>query len=465
MEIVNVRVKETIYQNMTLGGRSLEGRDECNELSGLCLDATVALRTNQPSLSFRWHPGISPEFWSRVCSGIAQGGGMPAVYNDEVTIPSLVAQGVDPADAADYGIAGCAELCVSGKEMGVENGGHVNLAKALELALNDGCSTVTGKRIGLATGRADCFASFEQVWEAYRAQVEYLCGLTMLAEVIAGEVHKHRGHCPLMSSMLDDCVSTRRDLVLGGARYKLPGINVFGGANVYDGLLAVKRCVFERASLTMEQLCTALREDFAGREQLRRSLARSGPRFGNDHPQTDAFAQEVNALHASFCSRHVESRGGRFLTGVWPVGGHVALGRFTGATPDGRRRGTPLVDGVGSCQGADANGPTALLRSVARLDFAAHFPKGSTCNIRFAARLLSSPSALRSLGDLVWTFLSLGGHQLQVNVVDSATLRAAQARPEEHRDLLVRVGGFTAHFVSLPRDSQDEIISRTEHPL
>jgi formate C-acetyltransferase len=278
-----------------------------------------------------------------------------------------------------------------------------------------------------------------------------------------------------MSCLLDGCLTRRRDLVHGGARYNYPGINVFGGANVCDGLLAVKRCVFEQQRVTMQELCQALRDNFVGYEHVRQLLAHSGPRFGNDVPEVDAFANEVNAIHATFCWPHVDSRNGQFLTGVWPVGGHVGMGHWTGATPDGRLKGTPLVDGVGACQGADRKGPTALLRSVARLHVAGRsspspFARGSTCNIKFSGRTISwtatsSPEGVASLRDLVTTFMALGGHQLQINVVDGATLRAAQAGPEAYADLLVRVGGFSAYFVQLGRDIQEEIISRTEHSL
>jgi formate C-acetyltransferase len=464
MENVGGRVKETVFQNLTLGGRDAEGRDQSNELSRLCLDATSALRVNQPALSVRWHPGMSPEFRRHAIRLISEGMGLPALFSDEVIIPALVAHGVTPEDAVGYGIVGCVEASIPGKEQGVTAGGHLNLAKALELALNDGCSMLTGEETGARTGRPEDFAGFEDLWRAYVTQVEYLAGLDVLASVLAGEAQKRRGHCPLMSSLLDDCLARRRDLVFGGTRYNLPGVCIFGNTNVCDGLLAVRRVVCDQKRATWAELRRALVDDFNGHEALRRDLA-GGARFGNDIPDVDEFANRVNAVHAEFFGKHVDSRNGRYTCGVWPVEGHVHAGRLTAATPDGRRKGAPLVDGVGACQGADRSGPTALLMSVSRLDNVNHWPAGNTCNVRFLRTDIGSPDGLARLEALVAAFMELGGQQLQINVVDPATLRAAQVDPDSHADLIVRVAGFSAYFTQLGRDTQEEIISRTAHPV
>jgi formate C-acetyltransferase len=295
-------------------------------------------------------------------------------------------------------------------------------------------------------------------------QVEYLAGLNLLASVLAGEGQKRRGHCPLMSSLLDDCLARRRDLVFGGTRYNLPGVCIYGPTNAYDGLMAIKKLIFS-GELSWPDVHRALLDNFEGHEQIQQMLAGQACRFGNGNAEVDEFANAVNAVHVDFCWKHVDSRDGRFTCGVWPVEGHVNAGRWTAATPDGRRRGMPLVDGVGACQGADRNGPTALLRSVARLDHANHWAAGNTCNIKFSARALRSRESLSRVKALIESYMELGGQQLQVNVVDAATLRAAQAEPEAHRDLIVRVAGFSAYFAQLGRDTQDEIIARTEHAV
>ncbi len=462
MENVDGGVKQTVFQNLTLGGQDAEGRDQSNALSRLCLDATVALRFNQPALSVRWHPNIDPDFWLQVHRVIAQGFGLPALFNDTVIIAALEAHGVVPEDAIGYGVVGCVEASIPGKEQGVTAGGHINTAKALELALNDGRSLLTGELIGLPTGDPETFTDFEDLWEAYKAQVIYLAGLNILATHIAGEAQKEYGHCPLMSSLLDDCLIRRRDLVFGGTRYNLPGIAIYGPSNAYDGLLAVRRWVCDEGEVGWAELHQALLDNFEGHESLRLLLSRRTDRFGNGIAEVDAFANQVNAVHADFCRSQVDSRDGRYTCGVWPVNGHVQAGHWTGATPDGRFAGTPLVDGVGACQGADRNGPTALLQSVARLDNVDQWPAGNTCNIKFAGRSIQSDDDVARLRDLVTTFMTLGGQELQINVVDRATLRAAQGAPEAYEDLIVRVAGYSAYFTQLSRDVQDEIISRTE---
>jgi formate C-acetyltransferase len=465
MENVGSRVKETVFQNMTLGGQDGEGRDQSNALSHLCLDATVALGFNQPALSVRWHPNVDPAFWDHVHRTVAQGLGLPALFNDTVIIPALEAHGVAPEDAVGYGLVGCVEASVPGKQQGVTAGGHINVAKALELALNDGRSLMTGRQIGLETGNPEEFTSFDDLWRAYVTQVEYLAGLNILATHLAGEGQKRHGHCPLMSSLLDDCIVRRRDLVFGGTRYNLPGIAIYGPSNVVDGLMAIKRWVCEEQRITWAELHRALVDDFEGHEPLRQLLAQRTPRFGNDIVEVDALANEVNAVHADFCWTQVDSRDGRYTCGVWPVIGHVQAGHKTGATPDGRRAGTPLVDGVGACQGADRHGPTALLRSVARLNNVEHWPAGNTCNVKFAGRSVETEAEVARIRDMVTTYMDLGGQQLQINVVDGETLREAQAHPEAYADLIVRVAGYSAYFTQLSPDVQAEIISRTEQTL
>jgi formate C-acetyltransferase len=465
MENVGSRVKETVFQNLTLGGQDEQGCDQSNALSRLCLDATVALRFNQPALSVRWHPNIDPDFWQRVHEVLAQGLGLPALFNDTVIIPALVAHGVAPEDAVGYGLVGCVEASVPGKQQGVTAGGHINTAKALELAMNDGHSLVTGEQVGLPTGDPEAFEGFDDLWQAYVTQVEYLAGLNILATHIAGEAQKQHGHCPLMSSLLDDCLARRRDLVFGGTRYNLPGIAIYGPSNAYDGLLAVRRWVCEERQVSWSELHRALLDNFEGHEPLRQLLARRTDRFGNGVAAVDDFANRVNAVHADFCWKQVDSRDGRYTCGVWPVNGHVHAGHWTGATPDGRRAGEPLVDGVGACQGADRHGPTALLLSVARLNNVEHWPAGNTCNIKFAGRSIQDAGDVERLRELVTTFMTLGGQELQINVVDGITLRDAQANPDAYQDLIVRVAGYSAYFTQLSKDVQDEIISRTEQTV
>jgi pyruvate formate-lyase/glycerol dehydratase family glycyl radical enzyme len=462
MENVDARVGETVFQNLTLGGQDMDGRDESNELSRLCLEATLALRVNQPALSVRWHANIDPDFWDTVHAALGEGLGLPALFNDEIIIEALIRHGVTPEDAVGYGLVGCVEASVPGKEQGMTAGGHINLAKALELALNGGRSMISGELIGLPTPPPEDFESFDDLWQAYRSQVEYLAGLNILATHIAGEAQKQHAHCPLMSALLDDCLANRRDLVFGGTRYNRPGIAIFGPSNVCDSFMAIQRWVCEEKKLSWGELHQALLEDFTGREGLRLMLAQRTPRFGNGVAEVDAWVNRITAVHAGFCASQVDARDGHYTCGVWPVTTHVGAGRWTAATPDGRRRGAALVDGVGACQGADRNGPTALIQSVARLNNIADWPAGNTFNMKFSAESIRREEGIARLRDLSTTFMQLGGQELQINVVDAETLRAAQANPQAYQDLIVRVAGYSAYFTQLSREVQEEIISRTE---
>ena len=462
MENVGTKVKHTVFQNLTLGGSGADGEDESNELSHLCLDATAALRMIQPALTVRWHPRIEPAFWKRCHEVISLGTGMPALFNDDVIIPALVAQGVARHDAVGYGIVGCVEASIPGKEQGVTAGGHLNTAKALELALNDGRSMTTGARIGPRTGGAEAMQSFEALFDAYQAQVRSLASLNVLASILAGEEQKRNGYYPIESALLSDCIRRRRDLVWGSTRYNLPGVAIYGPTNTYDALHAIRRFVFDEKRLSLEDLRDALVADFRDGEALRLMLANHDERFGNDVSVVDELANQVNAVHARFFRDHTDGRGGRFTCGVWPVEGHVAAGTRTAAGADGRRSGAPLVDGVGACQGADRRGPTALLASVASLNHRDDWPAGNTFNVKFSPTTVAGDPGIRRMAALVEGFFRRGGQQIQINVVDAQTLRLAQQRPWEHEDLLVRVAGFSANFTTLSLSTQDEIISRTE---
>jgi formate C-acetyltransferase len=324
---------------------------------------------------------------------------------------------------------------------------------------------ITGRQIGVSTKEPSEFTGFDDLWSAYKDQTEYLAGLNVLASHIAGEAQKQNGYCPLMSSLLDDCLQSRRDLVYGGTHYNLPGVAIFGPSNACDGMMAIKKWVCDEKRLTWAELSQMLRNDFEGCEDLRLLLANKTPRFGNDIAEADDLTNRINALHAEYFWKNVDSRNGRYTCGVWPVNSHVTVGEWTAATPDGRHKGQPVVDGVGACQGADRKGPTALLKSVASLNNVWHWSAGNTCNIKFTATAINSGSGVERMRDLTTTFMKLGGQELQINVVDAQTLRDAVANPAEYADLVVRVAGYSAYFTQLSSKIQAEIISRVEHAV
>jgi formate C-acetyltransferase len=268
-----------------------------------------------------------------------------------------------------------------------------------------------------------------------------------------------------MSSLLDDCLANRRDMVYGGTRYNLSGVAIFGSSNTCDGMMAIRKWIDEEKKLTWPELRQLLLTNFKDQESVRLLLANKTPRYGNDLDDVDALHNRINAVHADFFWKQVDSRNGRYTSGIWPVNGHVDSGHRTAATPDGRFSGSPLVDGVGACQGADHHGPTALLKSVARLNNIEHWPAGNTCNIKFPASIMQTPGEIDRMRDLVTTFMELGGQELQINVIDAKILAAAMENPESYRDLIVRVAGYSAYFTQLSRDVQLEVLSRTEQQL
>ncbi len=460
MEITQNGVGATLFQNLTIGGQDAEGKDMSNPLSHLCLDALAATRFIQPAVSLRWHPNIDPDFWAHAMEVIGQGLGMPALFNDEIIMKELELNGISHEDALEYAIVGCVEPSIPGKEQGMTAGGHLNPTKVLELTLNNGKSLLTGKQLGLATGNPEEFADFEELFAAYSRQMIYIAGLNLQAAQIASESQMRLVPCPLTSSLLDDCIARHRDLVNGGTKYSLSGVCIIGATNAVDGLLNLKKLVYEQKRYTMKEVCDALRSNFEGQEVMRQIMLHQPVRFGNDIPEADEMANRVYGVHAAYNTMHPDSRGGHYTSGVWPVDTHVASGTHTAASPDGRRSGMPLVDGVGSVQGTDRNGPTALLRSVASLNNVEQWAGGNTCNIKFSASSIQTGNALQNLGRLTETFMRLGGQELQVNVVDHSVLRDAQEHPERYRDLVVRVAGYSAYFTRLSRAVQEEIISR-----
>jgi formate C-acetyltransferase len=348
---------------------------------------------------------------------------------------------------------------------GMTAGGHVNIAKALELALNDGRSLTSGKKIGAETGDPALFGGFEDLFAAYSEQARWLAGVNITAAQIAGDAQKLLGHCPFCSALLDDCIRNRRDMVEGGTRYSLSGVAIVGATNAVDGLLAIRQFVYDERRYAIGDVAEALKHNFEGYEDMRLAFMNSRRRYGNDIEETDSFANRVYAVHSEFASSHPDPRGGHYTCGIWPVNGHVHSGYMTGASPDGRLSGAPLVDGVGACQGADRNGPTALLKSVARLNNVGHWAAGNTFNIKFSRASAGSRAGKDRIKSLINTFMLLGGQELQINAADGAMLRAAQDSPAEHSSLVVRVAGYSAYFTTLSRDVQNEIISRTEQEV
>ncbi len=448
-----------MFQNLIVGGQTEDGLDATNDLSFMCLDATAHTKLPQPSISIRvWNK--TPDSLRMKASEVSRLGlGMPAYYNDEVIIPSLVSRGVTLKDARDYGIIGCVEPQKGGKTEGWHDAAFFNTTKVLEITINNGMAG--GKQLGPKTGEFTSFKSFDDFMDAYKKQMEYFVSLLINADNSVDLAHGERAPLPFLSSMTDDCIVKGKSLQEGGAHYNFTGPQGVGVANTGDSLTAIKKLVFDEKAITAKELKDALDSNFKDKEDMRQMLINRVPKFGNDIEEVDELTREGALVYCREVEKYSNPRGGRFQPGLYPVSANVPMGAGTGATPDGRMAGTPLADGVSPVSGRDSTGPTAAVNSVAHLD---HFiaSNGTLLNQKFHPSALEGESGLRNLSSLVRSFFDQKGLHVQFNVIGREKLLDAQENPGKYRDLVVRVAGYSAHFTSLDRSIQDDIIARTE---
>jgi len=454
----------TNFANTVIGGVDGEGRDTTNELSYVMLEAMKRVRTPQPNFGVRLHRQAPQEFRDAVAQAVADGIGNLQLFNDEVVIASLTNRGVPLREARDYGIIGCVEQAVPGKSFTSSDAALLNLPLCLELALNNGRGRLFSDQLGLPTGDPRGFTRIEDVIGAYRAQVEYLVGRMVEGLEGLAQAHAERRPVPLASSLTDDCPTRGLDLTAGGARYNFTGVQGVGVATVGDSLAAIDWLVFDQKRVTMDQLLAALDADFEGQEELRQMLLNKAPKYGNDDDRADGFARLAAEIYCRAVEKHRSFRGGWYSPGLYSVTTHVAFGLMIGATPDGRHAGQPLSQGISPAHGRDRCGPTAALKSAAKLDHTLA-SNGLTLIQMLSLGASAREHATEVLGGLLEGYFSLGGQQLQWNLVDRATLIAAQQDPEAYRGLVVRVAGYSALFTDLNRVVQDELIARTEHTV
>lgn len=462
----------SMFQNLIVGGQNSEGKDATNILTYMCLDATGSLKTPQPSLSVRVWSKSPEEFLIRACEVARTGVGLPAFYNDEVIIPMLVNNGITLEDAREYGIVGCVEPQVPAKTDGWYDAAFFNLARVLELTLNNGLSN--GIQYGPKTGKFEAFNNVEELIEAYKKQTEYFVAKMVAADNCVDIAHSERAPLPFLSCFLDDCISKGLSIQNGGGHYKFSGPLGVGVANVGDSLMALKTLIFDEKKITKEELIEALRTNFGEGEnikdkkdryeEIRYVLINKADKYGNDVDEVDELTREGALIYCKEVMTHFNQRGGRFVPGLYPVSNNVHLGELVGATPDGRLKGTTLADGVSPSRGFDVNGPTAACNSVAKLD---HFsaPSGTLFNQKFNTGSLKGDEGLKNLSSIIRGYFDQKGMHMQFNVVDREILIKAQEHPEEYRDLIVRVAGYSAQFVCLDRGVQDDIIKRTEQRM
>lgn len=453
-----------VSQNIILGGVDRKGNDAGNELTLLCIEATADLHVNQPSVSVRYHKNISEKLMNKIVKFIKAGMGMPAIHNDEAVIKSQVISGVCEEDARDYTIAGCQEPVVQGMENARTTATWFNMAKCLELALNNGRSGLTGKQLGPETGDPAAFQSLNDVMRAFETQVDYFIEAMVEAHIKVDRLMAEEKPVPFLSTMFDDCIKKGKDFRDSGARYNFSGCLIHGLANVADSFAALKKLVFEENRLSMADVTQALQNNFAGMEDIRRLLLTGAPKYGNDDKYVDSIAGEVVGMLVKKVTAKKNGVGGSFRAGFSTPSTHVLYGQWVAATPDGRKARETLAYGIDPMQGNNKLGPTATMCS------ANCFPHWqATHGLAFSQALVPATVAGsegdKKLQSLIEAYFDLGGYYIYFNVVDPKILRDAQKHPEKYQDLIVRVHGMSARFVTLDPIIQKDIITRAENGL
>jgi len=449
--------------NVAIGGQTREGKDATNLLSYLFLKAQDHIGLPQPNLTARLHKGSPDDFVSECTRVIGLGSGMPQIMNDQSIIPSLESAGIAHADAMDYAVVGCVELSCQGNYLGWSDAAMFNLVKVLELTLNDGKCLLTGKQMGPRTGTLADYSSFEELEEAMRRQIDHFTGRMVRACEMVEKAHQTHMPSPFLSAVVDNCLKRGADVTAGGAVYNYSGIQAIQVANVADSMAVLKTLVFEGETIDKQGFLKVLRTNFEGEEALRVRCLEEVPKYGNDV----AWVDELGASWIDYFNRKISSfrnyRGGDYLLGLYTVSAHVPMGQNVGATPDGRLEATPLADGgISPMYGQDLHGPTAVLASVSRMP-SILAGNGTLLNMKFLPSFFHSKKDRQKFTSFLKAFVRMPIHHIQFNVVTREDLLEAKKHPEKYLGLTIRVAGYTAYFVELAGDLQDEIIERTFH--
>jgi formate C-acetyltransferase len=393
---------------------------------------------------------------------IRLGTGMPQMVNDKSIIPSLELAGYSHEDAMNYAVVGCVELSVPGKALGFSDAGMFNMIKALELTLNNGIDMRSGKRIGPALGTLPNFKTFDDLEAAFKKELDYFIAVMDYGLKVVEKWHKAMMPSPFLSGVIDDCMEQGRDITAGGGKYNKSGVQLIQVANLADSMAAIKKLVYDEKAVDPTELLEALRSNFPD-EKLRQILLTHAPKYGNDEAWVDSIGNKWIEYIKSRFDRRSNYRGGNYTIGLYTVTAHVPMGKNVAATPDGRRSGEPLADGgLSAVYGRDQKGPTALLKSVSRIN-SLNAANGTLLNMKFSPSFFSSPEGIEKFVSLLKGLVLLNIHHVQFNVISKDDLVAAKYHPENYRHLLVRVAGYTANYVELADVLKDEIIARTEY--
>lgn len=453
------------YQNLALGGTDSEGKCMANDLTCLCMQASRELKFDQPSLTFRWTQDLPDRVWEEILSLIRTGMGFPALFGESCCRQAKAKAGIRPEDLHRYAFVGCVELTIPGKEYVLTEAARLNLPKILELMLHQGIDPVSGKQFPLRQKKTaeeiDQIDRFDQFFSWYLQEMEYWIGLGADAVCAFDRMYGEKYPLPFLSILMEGCVESGKDVSSGGAVYNGTAFNQCGIATVTDSLTAIRQLVFEQKKLPLSAYVKAMDANYEGYEILRKQAEKKCPKFGNDNDRADQIAVEIMERFCKAVEQRETPRGGRFRPGFYTVEDHAIMGSYTGATPDGRKKGEALSNSFAASQGKDISGPTALINTVRKFDLS-RAGNGMVLDLKFTPTFLDGETGQQALRQLLDTYFSRGGMEVQISVVSGETLRRAQERPEEYQDLVVRVSGFSAYFTSLRKVTQDEIIRRTE---
>ncbi len=450
----------TDFANINNGGLKVDGSDGVNDLTYLILDVIDEMRLLQPSTNIQLSKKSPDKFLRRAGEIIRKGWGQPSVFNAEEVIEEMLRQGKSLEDARCGGTSGCVETGAFGKESYILTG-YFNLVKVLEITLNNGIDPQTGNKIGIESGEPTRFNSFEELLTAFKKQLHHFIDIKLRGNNIIERLYATYMPAPFLSIIISDCIENGKDYNAGGARYNTDYIQGVGIGTITDSLSAIKYHVFDQKNINMKRLKELLNNNFASHEEIRQLFLNKTPKYGNDDDYADdimklvfdAFYEEVNGRK--------NTKGGVYRINMLPTTCHIYFGSVVGATPDGRREKQPLSEGISPVQGADRLGPTAVIKSAAKMEQVK--TGGTLLNQKFTPQLLEGEKGLNSLAHLIRVYFKLGGHHIQFNVISADTLKTAQKEPEKYRNLIVRVAGYSDYFNNLSKTLQDEIISRTEH--
>lgn len=460
---VGITLKEsstyTDFANLNTGGIAPDGSDGVNEVSYLILDCMDEMRLLQPSSNVQISRKTPQSFLKKACEISRKGWGQPAFYNTEAVVQELLNAGKTLEDARKGGTSGCVETGAYGNEAYILTG-YMNLPKIVELTLTNGYDKVSKQQLGLQTGDPREFKTYEELFEAYKKQVEYFINIKIEGNNIIEKIYAQYMPVPFLSLVTNDCITNGKDYNAGGARYNTNYIQGVGIGTIADSFAAIKYNVYDNKKFTMDEMLSAIENNFEGHEEIHNMVCNKTPKYGNDDEYADEIMQSVFQLYHDTVTGRPNMKGGKYRINMLPTTCHVYFGEVMTASPNGRLAHKPVSEGISPEKGADRNGPTAVIKSCSKMD---HLSTGGTLlNQKFSPAVVAGETGLDQMSNLVRTYFNMDGHHIQFNVIDRQTLIDAQQKPEEHKDLIVRVAGYSDHFHNLSKELQDEIIGRTD---